>query len=429
MIQKIYNAFIECDQKITTDTRKITNGCVFFALKGPNFNGNKFAAEAITKGAKYVVIDEPAYSIDNATILVDNVLESLQQLAHHHRNEFNIPVVGITGTNGKTTTKELIGTVLESKYKTLITEGNLNNHIGVPLTLLKLNNSHEIAVIEMGASKKGDIKELVEIAQPTHGIITNIGKAHLEGFGNLETIKETKLELFQYIIKNQGEIIVNNDDELLFNEIPGNIKTHTYGKIKGQIIGGIENYHPTIEVSLKIQSEKSIKCTTSLLGGYNLLNILAAATIGNLFNINEEEIVKSISNYIPSNNRSQLIKTKHNIVIADCYNANPTSTMESIISLNSMNASNKIAILGDMLELGEESVSEHQNIIDYLIKNKIDCLLVGECYKETACEFNKFNNVDRLISFLKENQLNDHLILLKGSRGIQLEKVINQNIF
>ena len=178
MIQKIYNAFIECDQKITTDTRKITNGCVFFALKGPNFNGNKFAAEAIIKGAKYVVIDEPAYSMDNTTILVDNVLETLQKLAQHHRNEFNIPVIGITGTNGKTTTKELIGAVLESKYKTLITEGNLNNHIGVPLTLLKLNNSHEIAVIEMGGSKKGDIKELVEIALPTHGIITNSGKDH-----------------------------------------------------------------------------------------------------------------------------------------------------------------------------------------------------------------------------------------------------------
>lgn len=429
MIQEIYNVFIECDQKVTTDTRKITNGCIFFALKGPNFNGNTFAAEAITKGAKYVVIDEPTYSIDNATILVNNVLESLQQLAQRHRNEFNIPVIGITGTNGKTTTKELIGAVLESKYNALITEGNFNNHIGVPLTLLKLNNSHEIAVIEMGASKKGDIKELVEIALPTHGIITNIGKAHLEGFGNLETIKETKLELFQYIIKNQGEIIVNNDDELLFNEIPVNIKTHTYGKVKGQLIGGIENYNPTIEVSLKFQGEKSIKCATSLLGGYNLLNILAAATIGDLFNLEKEEIVKSISNYIPSNNRSQLIKTKNNIVIADCYNANPTSTMESIISLNSMNESNKIAILGDMLELGEESISEHQNIIDYLVKNKIDCLLVGKYYKETACDFHKFNNVDRLISFLKENQLNEHLILLKGSRGIQLEKVINQNIF
>lgn len=429
MIQEIYNVFIECDQKVTTDTRKITNGCIFFALKGPNFNGNTFAAEAITKGAKYVVIDEPTYSIDNATILVNNVLESLQQLAQRHRNEFNIPVIGITGTNGKTTTKELIGAVLESKYNALITEGNFNNHIGVPLTLLKLNNSHEIAVIEMGASKKGDIKELVEIALPTHGIITNIGKAHLEGFGNLETIKETKLELFQYIIKNQGEIIVNNDDELLFNEIPVNIKTHTYGKVKGQLIGGIENYNPTIEVSLKFQGEKSIKCATSLLGGYNLLNILAAATIGDLFNLEKEEIVKSISNYIPSNNRSQLIKTKNNIVIADCYNANPTSTMESIISLNSMNESNKIAILGDMLELGEESISEHQNIIDYLVKNKIDCLLIGKYYKETACDFHKFNNVDRLISFLKENQLNEHLILLKGSRGIQLEKVINQNIF
>ena len=191
----------------------------FFALKGPNFNGNTFAAEAVNKGAKYVVIDDPAYSIDNATILVENVLEALQKLALHHRNNFNIPVVGITGTNGKTTTKELIGAVLKTKYNVLITEGNLNNHIGVPLTILKLNNSHEIAVIEMGASKKGDINELVEIALPTHGIITNIGKAHLEGFGNLETIKETKLELFEFIIKNKGEIIVNHDDKILFDEI------------------------------------------------------------------------------------------------------------------------------------------------------------------------------------------------------------------
>jgi UDP-N-acetylmuramoyl-tripeptide--D-alanyl-D-alanine ligase len=429
MIQKIYNAFLECHQKITTDTRNISEGCLFFALKGPNFNGNKFAKEAIQKGAKYVIIDEKEYHINTKTFLVSNVLETLQALALFHRKKFKIPVVGITGTNGKTTTKELIGAVLSSKFNILITKGNLNNHIGVPLTLLQLNENHQIAVIEMGASKKGDIKELADISIPTHGLITNIGKAHLEGFGDIETIRKTKLELYNNIIENNGEIIVNQEDQFLLSKIPKDIKTHYYGSNnKGNIYGEVVSFNPTIEVKITFEKENIFKVSTYLLGAYNLLNILAAAVVGKIFNLESEKITSSIENYIPSNNRSQLINSVHNTIIVDCYNANPTSTLESLISLNLMKGDHKIAILGDMLELGEQSDIEHQLIVDFLVEKKIDCLLVGSCYNSTKSNFNKFENTDLLIEYLKKENLKEHLFLLKASRGIQLEKIIKENI-
>tara|TARA_B100001287_G_scaffold46460_2_gene35521 strand:+ start:2698 stop:3990 length:1293 start_codon:yes stop_codon:yes gene_type:complete len=429
MIQKIYNAFFECNQKITTDTRNISKGCLFFALKGPNFNGNQFAKEAIKKGAKYAIIDEKEYHVNHTTFLVEDVLETLQALALFHRKKFKIPIIGITGTNGKTTTKELIGTVLSSKFNILITKGNLNNHIGVPLTILQLNKNHDIGIIEMGASKKGDIKELADICIPTHGLITNIGKAHLEGFGNIDTIRKTKLELYENIIKNNGEIIVNQDDEFLLKKIPSHIKTYRYGcKGKGNIVGEVVNFNPTIEVKITFDKEDIIKSTTSLLGAYNLPNILAAAIIGKIFNLKSKDIVTSINNYIPSNNRSQLINSINNTIIADCYNANPTSTLESLISLNLMKGAKKIAILGDMLELGEQSNLEHQFIVDFVKQKNIDCLLVGSCYNSTKSNFNKFENTDLLIEYLKKKEFKEYIVLLKASRGIQLEKIIEKKI-
>jgi UDP-N-acetylmuramoyl-tripeptide--D-alanyl-D-alanine ligase len=427
MIPKIYSAFLNCNQKVATDTRKITEGCLFFALKGPNFNGNKFTKEALKKGASYAVIDEEEFSIEGKTFLVEDVLTTLQNLALLHRKQFNIPIIGITGTNGKTTTKELIGAVLSSRYNILITQGNLNNHIGVPLTMLQLGKYHQIAVVEMGASKKGDIKELAEIAMPNYGLITNIGKAHLEGFGDLETIKETKLELYNNIIENNGQIIVNQDDELLMKKIPKNIKKYTYGLINGIVKGKVISFKPTIDIAIVLDNITH-QVSTSLLGGYNLMNVLASVCIGKVFEINNSSIISSIENYSPNNNRSQLIKTSKNTVIADCYNANPTSTLQSLISLKSMKDINKIAILGDMLELGDQSEKEHQLIVNYLEENEIKAFLVGDCYLKTKTNFSKFNTTENLSNYLKKKKIYNHIILLKGSRGIQLEKVINQNI-
>ena len=277
-------------------------------------------------------------------------------------------MIGITGTNGKTTTKELIGEVLKAKYNTLITEGNLNNHIGVPLTLLRLNKDHEMAVIEMGASKRGDIKELVEIADPDYGIITNIGKAHLEGFGSTETIKKTKMEMYDYILDKDGKIIYNLDDSILTEVINQPENHFGYGHSSGHVSGKVIDFHPTIEVEISYRDGKQ-NIKTALLGDFNLYNILCAATVGEIFHIKSEIISKSLESYTPSNHRSQLIKTKTNIVIADCYNANPTSTLAALQSLSSMKVENKVAILGDMLELGENEEVEHQNIVQFMHEN------------------------------------------------------------
>ena len=429
MVEQVYNAFLGCDQKVTTDTRNIAKNDLFFALKGPNFNGNKFAEKALELGAKYAVIDEKEYFIEGKTFLVENVLETLQNLARHHREKINIPVVAITGTNGKTTTKELLGAVLTSQYNILITKGNLNNHIGVPLTLLQLNKEHEIAVIEMGASKIGDIKELVEIALPNYGIITNIGKAHLEGFGDVETIKKTKFELYDFIIKNKGRVVVNNEDELLKSYIPKEIDKFTYGFSKADVTGKVVKQTPTLEMELTIEENAPKMLKTNLLGAYNQNNILAAACVGKIFKVSKENIERSIAHYSPTNNRSQLIKTSKNTVIADCYNANPTSTMESLISFNQIESSQKLVILGDMLELGASSEEEHQAIVDYLESKSLKAILVGKCYQKTKSGFTTFKDTLELIPFLKQSDLENSLVLLKGSRGIKLEMLLKENIF
>ena len=429
MVEQVYNAFLSCDQKVTTDTRNIAKNDLFFALKGPNFNGNKFAEKALELGAKYAVIDEKEYFIEGKTFLVENVLETLQSLARFHREKINIPVVAITGTNGKTTTKELLGAVLTSQYHILITKGNLNNHIGVPLTILQLNKEHEIAVIEMGASKIGDIKELVEIALPNYGIITNIGKAHLEGFGDVETIKKTKFELYDFIIENKGAVIVNNEDELLTSYIGENIEKFTYGFSKADVTGKVVKQTPTLEMELSIEENSPNMVKTNLLGAYNQNNILAAACVGKLFKVSKENIEQSIANYLPTNNRSQLVTTSKNTVIADCYNANPTSTMESLISFNQIESSQKLVILGDMLELGSASEVEHQAIVDYLENTSLKAILVGTCYQKTNSGFTTFKDTLELIPFLKQSGLENSLVLLKGSRGIKLEMLLKENIF
>ena len=429
MVEQVYNAFLGCDQKVTTDTRNIAKNDLFFALKGPNFNGNKFAEKALELGAKYAVIDEKEYFIEGKTFLVENVLETLQNLARHHREKINIPVVAITGTNGKTTTKELLGAVLTSQYNILITKGNLNNHIGVPLTLLQLNKEHEIAVIEMGASKIGDIKELVEIALPNYGIITNIGKAHLEGFGDVETIKKTKFELYDFIIKNKGGVVLNNEDELLKSYIPKEIDKFTYGFSKADVTGKVVKQTPTLEMELTIEENTPKMLKTNLLGAYNQNNILAAACVGKIFKVSKENIERSIAHYSPTNNRSQLVKTSKNTVIADCYNANPTSTMESLISFNQIESSQKLVILGDMLELGASSEVEHQAIVDYLESKSLKAILVGKCYQKTKSGFTTFKDTLELIPFLKQSDLENSLVLLKGSRGIKLEMLLKENIF
>lgn len=429
MVEQVYNAFLGCDQKVTTDTRNIAKNDLFFALKGPNFNGNKFAEKALELGAKYAVIDEKEYFIEGKTFLVENVLETLQNLARHHREKINIPVVAITGTNGKTTTKELLGAVLTSQYNIAITEGNLNNHIGVPLTLLQLNKEHEIAVIEMGASKIGDIKELVEIALPNYGIITNIGKAHLEGFGDVETIKRTKFELYDFIIKNKGGVVVNKEDELLTSYIPKEIDKFTYGFSKADVTGKVVKQTPTLEMELTMEENAPKMVKTNLLGAYNQNNILAAACVGKIFKVSKENIERSIAHYSPTNNRSQLVKTSKNTVIADCYNANPTSTMESLISFNQIESSQKLVILGDMLELGASSEVEHQAIVDYLESKSLKAILVGKCYQKTKSGFTTFKDTLQLIPYLKQDGLENSLVLLKGSRGIKLEMLLEENIF
>ena len=429
MVEQVYNAFLSCDQKVTTDTRNIAKNDLFFALKGPNFNGNKFAEKALELGAKYAVIDEKEYFIEGKTFLVENVLETLQSLARLHREKINIPVVAITGTNGKTTTKELLGAVLTSQYHILITKGNLNNHIGVPLTILQLNKEHEIAVIEMGASKIGDIKELVEIALPNYGIITNIGKAHLEGFGDVETIKKTKFELYDFIIENKGAVVVNKEDELLTGYIPKEIDKFTYGSFEADVIGKVVKQTPTLEMELSIEENAPNMVKTNLLGAYNQNNILAAACVGKLFKVSKENIEQSVANYLPTNNRSQLVTTSKNTVIADCYNANPTSTMESLKSFNQIESSQKLVILGDMLELGSSSEVEHQAIVDYLENTSLKAILVGTCYQKTNSGFTTFKDTLELIPFLKQNSLENSLVLLKGSRGIKLEMLLKENIF
>ena len=414
-ISKLYNIFKEYPS-ISTDSRNIKKDSIFFALKGENFNGNKFAEEALKSGCKYAVIDEKKYEINESYILVNNALKTLQQLASLHRYNINIPIIAITGTNGKTTSKELITSCLSSELETAYTKGNYNNHIGVPLTLLEINKKHEIGIIEMGANHKNEINFLCEIAKPSYGIITNIGKAHLEGFKNFEGVKSTKKELYDFIKKNNGIIFINNDDKTL-NEISKNIKSITYGK-NGDIIGE--------EVTSSLYTEvlfNKIKINSNLIGSYQFYNIMLAIAVAKHFSIKEKNIIKSLESYYPKNNRSQVIQSESNLIILDAYNANPTSMNEMINSFYKIKKESKVCILGDMGELGIFSKNEHEEIIKLNKKLNLKTFYIGREFRKLTNK-NSFIDFQEFKNYLKDFPITNSTILIKGSRSQKLENIV-----
>ncbi|MEX1000670.1 MAG: UDP-N-acetylmuramoyl-tripeptide--D-alanyl-D-alanine ligase [Crocinitomicaceae bacterium] len=421
-IEELYRLFLAADG-ISTDTRKLKKNTLFFALKGANFNGNEFALEAIKSGCTYAIVDEEQYAQHDKCILVKNVLTTLQKLANHHRMQFNIPVLAITGSNGKTTTKELIGSVLKKKYNLLMTEGNLNNHLGVPFTLLKLTKEHDFAVIEMGANKPGDIHELAEIAAPNYGLITNIGAAHLEGFGSFEGVLNTKTELYRYLEEQGGMIFINQDDAVLKGKLP-DVETYTYGEHSADIIGEMGELNPFVSFRWRSKQVTSDLIETKLIGKYNFTNFLAAVAVGHYFKVAKSDIAEALSDYTPSNNRSQIQKTDRNTLIVDCYNANVTSMKAAIESLVETNHDQKLAILGDMLELGKYSKDEHQNIVDFLNKNELEAVLVGKEFGKTVSSFPVYSDYKAVIEQAGLEKLSNALVLIKGSRGIRLENLI-----
>jgi UDP-N-acetylmuramoyl-tripeptide--D-alanyl-D-alanine ligase len=416
---------------VKTDTRKINQGDIFFALKGPNFNGNQFAEKALIAGATYAVIDEDIAFTDARIIKTENTLETLQQLAKHHREHFTskpdgskFPVIAITGSNGKTTTKELVHAVLSSEYKAYTTEGNLNNHIGIPLTLLKIKNDAEIAVVEMGANHPKEIAGYCKYVQPTHGLITNFGKAHLEGFGSIEGVRKAKGELFDYLIENNGTAFINADDEFMIKQSKGVNEVITYGTINGQIKGRVLNHSPFLRIGIKGQAEIE-NIQTQLVGEYNLPNILAAVTIGKYFNVPGSKIKAAIENYSPSNSRSQMIKQGSNTIIMDAYNANPDSMKAAIENFRKIESENKVLMLGAMMELGEKSRQEHQEIINLIEQDTWkNVVLVGNNFKELRSSFISVNNSLEAREWLKQQRFQNAHILIKGSRSTQMEKIL-----
>lgn len=424
--KKIYQVFRKFPT-ISTDSRRIEKNCLFFALKGENFNGNQYAGDALKKGAAYAIIDEEEYHIPGKTILVNNVLQMLQNLALHHRNQLNIPILAITGSNGKTTTKELISAVLSQKFNICFTRGNLNNHIGVPLTLLSISNETEFGIVEMGANHPGEIAFLCSIAQPSFGIITNIGKAHLEGFGSFEGVKRTKAELYNYLAHINGTIFRNKDNPLLEEVSAGNKKVVTYGTKDADFTGNLIDSPPFVHIQATFP-KGVLYLHTKLIGNYNFENILAAACIGNYFNVDPLKIQKALQEYQPANNRSQLIKKGKISITLDAYNANPTSMEASVRSFMNITSGKKILVLGDMLELGEYSHDEHRKILELVqsLKN-VNAFFVGKNFKKAGKDFSfkHFENVEGICNYFKKNNIKNGNILLKGSRGIQLEKILD----
>jgi UDP-N-acetylmuramoyl-tripeptide--D-alanyl-D-alanine ligase len=427
----LYDIFLE-HPVVTTDSRNCPVDSIFFALKGDTYNANAFAAEALQKGCSYAVVDEAEYALDERYILVDDVLQALQALAYQHRKQMGVKIIGITGSNGKTTTKELITAVLKEKYKVHATLGNLNNHIGVPLTLLQLTHQHQLAVVEMGANHPGEIKRLCEIAQPDFGIITNVGKAHLEGFGSFEGVMQAKAELYAHIASNGMGVFINSDHGYLQQmAIQAGLPTekeivysmHNHPDIS-MITGKIKASDPYL--TMQCQTGVTFEINTRLVGSYNAENVLAAVTIGHFFGLKNTQIKQGIELFVPQNNRSQLIETNKNRLIIDAYNANPTSMEAAVLNIQQLENDNKLLILGDMLELGEHAVAEHQKIVD-LIKEKgfQSVYLVGDTFKKTKQAYLTFEDVDELYAFLSEEKPENQTILIKGSRGIQLEKIIS----
>jgi len=417
----LLNFFLH-NKSVSTDSRNIIPNSIFFALKGENFNGNEFAYNAIEKGASLAVIDEKKYNVNDKFILVDDVLKTLQQLSLQYRKLFSIPIIGITGSNGKTTTKELVNAVLSSQFNCHATKGNLNNHIGVPLTLLSITNETDIAIVEMGANHIGEIEELCNLALPDYGIITNIGAAHLEGFKNIDNIVQTKTALFRAVNKSGNCLFVNSDDALLMKHSE-KINKKTYS------INGNADINATLVPSdtfLVLNWEGNL-IQTNLFGDYNIHNVLAAITAGLYFSVKKENIIQAISQYMPQNNRSQLIKTGSNTVVMDAYNANPSSMKAAINSFHKMNAPEKMLIIGDMLELGADATKEHLNIIELVVSlNFKDVFLVGEIFNALKQNtYKAFQSTGHLNAYLCNNMPQNKTILLKASRGIKLEHVLD----
>lgn len=427
-LSALYQIFLDC-QLVTTDSRNCPEGSLFIALKGESFNGNAFAGKALETGCAYAVIDESEYAIegDQRYILVDDCLQTLQQLANYHRRQLDTRVIGITGTNGKTTTKELISAVLSQSHNILYTLGNLNNHIGVPSTLLRLKAEHDLAVIEMGANHPGEIKFLSEIVEPDCGIITNVGKAHLEGFGSFEGVIKTKGELYDFLRKKEGStVFIHHDNAYLMNIAEG-LNLIPYGTEDNLYVNGrITGNSPYLTFEWKAGKDgKSYQVQTQLIGEYNFPNALAAITIGRFFGVEDAKINEALSGYTPQNNRSQLKKTDDNTLIIDAYNANPTSMMAALQNFHNMEVPHKMLILGDMRELGAESAAEHQKIADYLKECAFEKVwLVGDQFAAEH-SFQTYPNVQEVIKELEADKPKGYTILIKGSNGIKLSSVVD----
>ena len=422
---------------ITTDSRDCPEGSIFLALKGESFDGNQFAQSALDKGCAYAIVDEPEFSKGERFILVDDCLQTFKDLAREHRRQFNIPVIGITGTNGKTTTKELVAAVLQEKFNVLYTQGNFNNDVGVPKTLFRLNKEHEIAVIEMGASHPGDIKTLAETAEPTCGLITNVGKAHLQGFGSFEGVIKTKCELYDFLrSREDGLVFLNADNEHLVDQIADEdtlwISPYStdpekqYTCISGEVIAcdpflKFRWREPLMTLEEEGRSTKWHKVQTHLIGSYNIDNLLAAIAVGINFGVDRKKICAALENYVPSNNRSQMTVTERNHLIVDAYNANPTSMQAALDNFTLIQADRKMAILGQMGELGSESDKEHRRVVSYLeAANYDEVWLVGDNFKDIDCPFRKFHDVEEVKTAIKDQCPEGYYILIKGSNSNKL---------
>lgn len=422
-IQNLYENYRK-SSKVSTDTRQITSGSVFFALKGEKFNANAFAAEALAKGASYAVIDEAQYAADNRYIVVTDVLSTLQELARYHRQQLSIPVIGLTGSNGKTTSKELLHAVLAKKFKTFATKGNLNNHIGVPLSILAIDSTIELAVIEMGANHVGEIAQLCSIANPTHGFITNIGKAHIGTFGGFDNIIRGKSELYQHLIQQNGVVFINSQNHILAN-MAKRFKNPLFYPAVGDYyhceLAGADPY-----IKIKTESEDAIQ--TQLIGHYNFENIAVALCIGKYFGVDAKLANKAIAEYVPANMRSQVIKKGTNTILLDAYNANPSSMAAAIENLAGMKALKKVLILGDMFELEEEAETEHSNLGKLISElGFTEVYFCGTLISHALKAFPKaqhFYNKEDLSQFLKQNPIENATILVKASRGIGLESIV-----
>lgn len=421
-IEELYERFLSC-HSVSTDTRSIPESSMFFALKGENFNGNEFAKKAIDQGASFSVVDEVEFADDDRIILVDNVLSALQALASYHRDQLNIPFIAITGSNGKTTTKELINAVLSKKYSVAYTEGNLNNHIGVPLTLLAIKDSHEIALIEMGDNHPKEVEFLCEIAKPSHGFVTNVGKDHLEGFGTFEKNIEAKKEVVDYLLDHKGIVFVDESDDLVYGMVDSKMEKVTYGLDSSFSNIQFVDSNPLV----KFKSEEASIVGTHLFGAFNFNNIKLAYCIGKYFEVSNEDICSALRDFEPDNNRSQVINTDKNTLIMDAYNANPSSVEEAVNSFFEMDTTSpKILILGDMFELGSFSEEEHQNIAKLVVSKEFsDIILVGENYAKTKniSGAHIFSNKKDAEVYIKKIAPEGAIILLKGSRGMRMESL------